>query len=346
MKYLSYFLLFFPSAVFGQFTLNSSYNYQTGTTYRSYEYRGNNITTPSSGPEQEWDYTGLMLRGSYDNEVVPNSNTSYPSANITVRTNHSPAREFYYQTGESEMLNWGYRNTDIGDANYSGNDGQMVLSYPMYFGDPIANDNISGTGRITVGGFPLTTNRTGTVTIEVDAYGSLKLPVNEYENCVRIKQQIQLQDSHSSFFANFNANTTIDLYYWYAVGVNYPVFTLAFSDTQISGSFGNDNIKDTIVIENGPVPMGINKSQAYQAVSVFPNPAKNNFTVQFHSHINSFSRFSLTNLAGNYTKELGERNIIPGQQYHSFNIPDLPPGLYFLKMQSDKGFSVVKLEIY
>lgn len=70
-----------------------------------------------------------------------------------------------------------------------------------------------------------------------------------------------------------------------------------------------------------------------QNISFYPNPTKNNFIIKTHQKIN---QVSIYNIQGKKIKSFKERQ-------DNYNIEELTTGIYFIKIETDKGITTRKL---
>ena len=78
-------------------------------------------------------------------------------------------------------------------------------------------------------------------------------------------------------------------------------------------------------------------------VRLFPNPVTDKLTIEWPSSVNKSTEISVINQAGQVVKQqplIEGHNLRPTQQT-TLSVSDLPPGLYFIKLQSGQN-QVVK----
>lgn len=81
------------------------------------------------------------------------------------------------------------------------------------------------------------------------------------------------------------------------------------------------------------------KQKVNKLVEVYPNPASNTITV-FHEKVSGESSIKIISTDG---KELLNQNIIPGVDFNTINISQLPKGVYLLKYQNEKIITTQKI---
>ncbi|MCX6286423.1 MAG: T9SS type A sorting domain-containing protein, partial [Bacteroidetes bacterium] len=131
------------------------------------------------------------------------------------------------------------------------------------------------------------------------------------------------------------------------------VYTWArdYNETTPRGSIGKlgilvDTIRNSFIrnrLPNGNTFYGINE-QARQAeiiLKVYPNPASNQFSLLLSSDPMPNTTATIINSQG--LPVINPRLLT--NKMNSYDVSGLSPGLYFIQVQSDKGFATVKLLI-
>ncbi len=115
----------------------------------------------------------------------------------------------------------------------------------------------------------------------------------------------------------------------------FIAFRLTTSGTGSRGMFALDNIKvfGNVIL----VPDNINEAYVEKTVKVFPNPANDFVSVSSENNINKIEVFNL----------LGESIYVSEPQQTNFNIytSDYTNGLYLIKIKTDKGETLKKINI-
>ncbi|MFN3403923.1 MAG: T9SS type A sorting domain-containing protein [Cytophagaceae bacterium] len=337
MKHIYLVFLFVAHVSMGQFTLTSSYKYEAGMSYRSYQYYTVDLAPQGSGASQTWNFTGMQEFSRYNSVVQSKSfDLYYPSANIVVKTSHSTPREYYYQPKNNELINWGYKNTEIGDANYSYQDSHKVLQYPMSFGGAEFSDSVKGTILINYMGTSFPGTRKAKVVTSIDGYGSIVLPNSNHDNVIRVKSLLTSKDTFTNPTDGEQVvvSSTVTTYVWYAENVKYPVFTLVYTDITDVPYIGS--YTDTLAIENTEVPAGLfSSNKESELINVYPNPAYGKINVSWTAENSANVTFNLTDLSGRKMMSLGSVTVNAGEQNHSFDISGILPGAYLLEIESE-----------
>jgi hypothetical protein len=81
-------------------------------------------------------------------------------------------------------------------------------------------------------------------------------------------------------------------------------------------------------------PLGFPDSKMPDQIKVYPVPAKENITIDLNSFTCSVSEIRLINTLGKVVKEY---TALSDQDVYNLSVMDLPDGIYFIQLQSDKG---------
>lgn len=148
---------------------------------------------------------------------------------------------------------------------------------------------------------------------------------------------------HEVFSYNPNANTWIPLNYFSGIpcinGVGFTIGNMGYIAT------GYDSLGDVLndLWQYGPAPEGINTISTTSNIQIYPNPAKNQFTVQLSVNSNQSTvaspkwSISIYNITG---QELSEQSL--NTQNSILNTQAIPDGVYFLMVQMSDGSRIVK----
>ncbi len=270
------FIVFTVHLANAQITLTSANNYEIGDKFTSREYDGSALTIGEiNTPATSRDFSGLTENSSYTNEVVavPSGDAAtYPDANLALKAVKATKDEYqYYEATTNDLINWGYKNTDIGNAVNS--DGYKYLTYPFSLNSTFT-DNFSGTATLSLSGFSGNSTRTATVSSIADEEASLILNNGvTYDKALRIKNVATITDVVTIFPlpTPITATTNITSFTWYTQTAKFPVLTIIFSETIIPG-FGTQS--QVLFIQNAVEPAtSIATLELSKGINLFPNPS-------------------------------------------------------------------------
>jgi len=164
----------------------------------------------------------------------------------------------------------------------------------------------------------------GTLTYEVDGWGTMKLPGGTYD-VLRVKTELNKSDTIFLTALGFGLRipTTEIIYEWYAVGEGYPVLTVNTTLLDVvTGIEFSDNLIN-----------GIDNSVELKSNRIFPNPVKNELNLVLTSNDLSVTIIDVS----------GKVIMSPGQLSPSqIDVSLLPKGLYFIKLENQTNQQILR----
>jgi hypothetical protein len=104
-----------------------------------------------------------------------------------------------------------------------------------------------------------------------------------------------------------------------------------------------DNYRGVIIEESLKNKDVLNKVQILETkISLYPNPAKNNFNIQFPNNYMEESEITILNTNGQVVKKqtVTEKDLVKS---HRIEFNGLNSGFYFVKIESSKLSKTIKL---
>ena len=283
------------------------------------------LTAGNAGANQTWDFSSAVSNGTtnvsfVDPATAPNG-SSFPTANLA--TSQNSVWDFYLTTSSDHARVGADNGAQLVDYSAS----QVQLVFPMGYQDMYV-DSFAAT---LSGAFPL--DRSGTITVEADGWGTLITPDGTYQNVLRIKYVEDYGDEFNGTpFAQYNS----EIYTWYQPGTHYPIFsmttfTIAGSSTTSYGGY----LDAVSVSRSGPNHSDIQ-------LTAYPNPASEQVTVAANLGKPAPLEFSLINASG---ASVWERQV-PGRMTEireEISLRDLPAGIYLLQVRSNEQRKIKKV---
>jgi hypothetical protein len=190
--------------------------------------------------------------------------------------------------------------------------------FPIKHGD-VFNETFSGTHKNS--GY--TYDRTGTIKIEGDGYGTLILPFATVKNCLRVKVTTTYGDKLSGSTV---ADYIDEGYYWYHPDLN--VVLLKHHNLKVVGApngtkTGEYADKSLVGIDHPDFE--------YHEISVYPQPASNVLNINYDLSQSTDVRIRLSDIAG---RTVQPELILNNQQTvkESIDISALQAGVYVVQM--------------
>ncbi|MFA7132230.1 MAG: T9SS type A sorting domain-containing protein, partial [Bacteroidales bacterium] len=126
----------------------------------------------------------------------------------------------------------------------------------------------------------------------------------------------------------------------------------------VGGYFIVDGQGDTLVVSDGKFGAGEVKkigygdyigleevSQNHVSMTIYPNPAKDNATIDITVSQNSVATIKVVDLMGRNVIDLGTKSMKAGQNTIELNTSNLNNGMYFVKVASENGVVTKKITI-
>ncbi len=290
--------------IFGQPVLNLSDINPLNITITAYNSSSNTLNAGTTGANQTWDYSSLVLSNPEDSTInstatAPNS-SSFSNPNFFIRIDSNGFTDYnYYNITLNKLEVMGASNDSGVYINYT--DPETVFIFPFSY-----NQSVNDTYKTNS---PNSVIRSKTITY--DAFGTLTTQFGTFTNVIRLKQQY----ISTTNYLYFKVNPYQDL-------------------LSVSINTNGDGINDFIVYENSF--LAIEKNKIEQKFSISPNPTNGFLTIQ---NIN----FKENEIFINVYDVLGNQ-IINNDKIESnsknINLSDFANGLYLIKI-SNKNNSIL-----
>lgn len=292
-----------------------------------YEYRldtsgvGGSLPIGITGNNCTWDFTGLStMTLAYLSYITPSASpnyTNYTGCNIVQKDGTSYTYMMSSNTPNQQVEIIGI-TLPLGTLNFS--DPAILIRYPVSYGTSIS-DPVAGAFTSTI------TNGTasGSMTIDADGLGTLKLPMGvTLNNVLRVKNVLDLSLSAGLF------SSKVKQYYYsyFSPTSKFPVLTINYSWVKLNFS-GTPTI-NPVVDGNMSFFTAIPEIKLNEdfLVSVHPNPATNELNIEA-SAIGNFSHMELMNAQGQL--------VFAGPVTEHINVEHLARGFYMVTFRSGLG---------
>lgn len=289
--------------------------YNTANAYTSTGATGANVT---------WEHWNLLVPATSSQDIqylapsVTASSALVPTATL-LSTDGGSDTLFWAATGQGlEMV--GMRVDPALGGVLSFTDPALELKLPCTFGttwsDPTADN-------YTASGFPVT--RTGTITGNADAYGTLELPLNvDYPAVLRVHVRREITDASAVITTNRIAN----IYSFYITTLTAPIVILQEDSTRINA--GAWAVTKRQLAVGNPGMVGLNEVGADEIqFSAFPNPATDVLNVSFAEGTTAATSVELIDATGRRALS----TAVQGGRL-TFDTDVLAPGLYTMRVFS------------
>lgn len=275
-------------------------------------------TPGASGANVTWDFSTMNSGTSNMLTYSSASSPDYPNANIEFTTQGTST---YFDVLNDAYTYYGFYNAN---ATSEFSDGQDQIRVPMSY-----NDNYTDPFSGVYDAFGQTFDRTGSLDVTYDGYGTLSTPQGTYNNVIRIRIA---RTSTDEMNGQTMSNNVDSIYFWYNEFTGHPImtYTINYVDGNEEGRFAN-YIDDSDVVLSTP-------KEAIE-VKAYPNPAKNIFNIKTSKKVTHFDVYDVQG-----SKVLSKE---PGRKAFNVNISALDKGtyFYFLRDRNNKILSRKKLTV-
>lgn len=275
-----------------------------------YEYDGTNLSLITSTPEHGnglflSEFNGLDYFTIYKNDTGKFSLYSYDGANLTEIEGEETERPIDFEGVLDNKLYTAYymENPPHVLTSYSSGDSQVV---------PIPNSP----------DFPIRMGH----------------PISFQDMLIHVYHISGFPDSEFKYYAMTSSNEFFELQVPGHINPNY----LFRTDTKLYFSFYNpDNMKHFLYSYEGITLDVLDKENFNNEVMVFPNPAKENLTVQFPSSF--ISEKVILKLYSMDGKQMGSYQFKNNSSKIDFSVSHLDKGMYILEITNDLGSTFKKI---
>lgn len=122
-----------------------------------------------------------------------------------------------------------------------------------------------------------------------------------------------------------------------------------FETVTYVGAFGTDNwLADWTELDpvnadySEPIGASVKNVETILNTNVYPNPAKENITIEFDLLDNSLVTVNVTDITGKVVKVIANTNVFAGSQLFTANVSDLNTGIYFINIRTTQGMTTIK----
>lgn len=191
-----------------------------------------------------------------------------------------------------------------------------LYEFPMSVGDMFTDAFV---GTIDQGG--LIMQRTGSVDVEVDGYGTLITPHGTFSNVLRVHSYRTIEDD----FQGTIINSTIDMYQWIQAGSH-----IELANIQTLTMMGN---QATAALYAGGT-LSLNDEASVHPLTLYPNPANDIVSLQYDLQIDKVEVIDVNGRS--VSAQFNTSN-------NSIDISNLNAGIYYVTVISNNSKSVQKL---
>jgi hypothetical protein len=277
-------------------------------------------TPGTPGMAQTWDLSGLttdsVIQISFVDPATTPDAASFPLATIAADNDSGYAYSAFGATGGQFL---GISLTGLATIVYT--DPMQMVVYPATY---LTTWTDAYAANFSIGGFPIA--RTGTVTAEVDGYGTLTMPYGTLSDVLRVSY---VEDSNDD--NGFGATSIHQVYtYFIVAGTHYPVVDI-YSIT-VTPAFGTPTTTEgTHWLVAGPEAV---QSAAVTPglLRVYPIPATDRLNVEFlGTGTGGLTMLELVDASGRVVVHRTLGSSSPAKRSVQIVLHGLDAGMYLLR---------------
>ncbi len=303
-------ILLASASIFAQPTIQSSDFYPTIGEAFTLNY-GTYISPGAAGNNVTWDLSGLAASSTVTVSALA-ANPGFPGTDLTLT--YSGQSSLYVDFTPTEYLIDGMfqipSNTTI---TYS--DPMKYYEFPMSMSGSYT-DNFAAT--FTSSGFNF--SRSGTITCEVDGYGTLITPSGTYTNVLRVHSVQDYTDSYSMG----SLDVTIDNYTWIKAGFHQELAMVQTMASDVGSGSSAYYASNTLGLDNNE----------FSSLKLYPNPAQSNLKIDLDTPVDQIQVTDLNGRLVDVSFDKGTRML---------DISQLNSGIYYVVIYSNNSSSVRKI---
>lgn len=295
-----------------------------GDTSRAYvvdtSYYTSGLNVGLTGANTLWTYSNLAASGNIsmsayvDPTAVPASSNyagctivqKQGALNTFYKSVSSPSTQTEFQGINSSSITMNFSNTAVN------------MRYPFAFGNVIT-DNFGGSFTFSLSG-----SASGNATVIADGTGTLVLPNGVvFPNVLRVKSY--QTTNFTALIINGNIKQTT--YSWYDASQKFPILSINYQTTSISGS-GSPTISAQVLGNKNNFVIGLKEQELDpSAISLFPSPAGDLLKVDAGAlKVNSIKLYNA----------LG-KEVMHSEAANELKLTTLSSGVYIVEIKTDKG---------
>jgi len=319
-----------------QFIIDSTYNPVPGDSIKLIECDSTSIVPGGSGPDQVWDFSGVLTGANefYEAFCLPSATppayaNQYPESNLATVNNNAPPIYHYYETTDSAWLLHGYIYPGFKIKYLQPN---CRLTYPLSYGTV---KTVSYHGIITVPG--ATGTQDGSRSFTVDGYGTLILPEGTWTNAMRVITTDTISDTIRVNGTVIQTSTTVIInYQWFAEEIKLSLFSINYVSANASPAVKYVHLSSKS-IQVGIEPHPEAPETGFRLFPCHPNPCNEKTEIGYFIPRKYHVRIILTDFSGKKVSVLIDE--VKEEGYHRFfiDLKVFSPGVYLYSLTTPSG---------
>lgn len=332
--------LFLSNLIQGQGLVLTKAQYEPvlGDVSIRYGYDSVGVVPKNTGLNQTWNFSNLIWSNGTANSTFTTIasaapfNTCCSQANLAEETGGTGNYNFWQSTATSFVL-WGLKTSTIA---LTFTNSAVVSVWPLSY-TYTNTDIFSGTAKSGT----LSGPANGTVTGTGLGTGTVILPAGlTFTDCLQTR--VSNVTACSFMGGLITATITSINYQYYHASQKFPLLNANY--IRVNSNVSTFNSFNCDILVNGVLYVGINDYNLASNYTMFPNPAKDKFTVQLSKVADKSLTLEIVNSVGQIVKTQ-VLNSEGGEINADVDISSLNSGIYFVRTTLDNKVSTKKLII-
>jgi hypothetical protein len=285
-------------------------------------YDSTTTVPKNTGSAVTWDFSGLTMRTTAATTESFMASGAVASSSLfagdsLAGTKNNSTYMFYKKNGSPSAFELMGSYSSNSTVRYS--DTKIIYKWPISFNTTYM-DTYSGTDSSTV-----FSNINGTVTVNATGEGNIILPGSaSYTNILQVRTTDMMVKGDTAGISS-TVMTTTRYEYFYSLQ-KFPLVTITYMTSQTDTMPAT---KTASLEVNYLVAVGLNDYNFDASYVIYPNPAKDHFSVKLSNTENSNCLINIYNAVGQEVKaiDLGKSSYID----EKVNVSGLSPGIYIVK---------------
>ena len=296
------------------------------------------VEMSAPGPDQVWDFSAITSTAATEAEYKLPSDLpggdQVEGATHALDTGNEGQYQFYsIDQSSMEILSLTAPGQVISEVNYD--PARLLLSFPLSYNASYSQPF----QRVTEVGPEVFNIEIGTITGNVDAYGTLTTPAGTFNDVLRVRIAAE-----STLYTVLMGDTIGNIpfsdiqHQFFTSGIPFPLYTLQ----EVEGAGQSSS--------NGFYSSQITLSADDQIVKlldckVYPNPSKAEVNIEVNLNESTEADIQLMGLDGRVIKSLFHGHLIHGRNNVRFDVSGLSPGIYLLNIRTTRGTHAERLVV-
>jgi hypothetical protein len=320
----------FSAGLMAQPTFNSSDMYGVNYTFLTKPVtNASSIDVSNTGANSVWNFPDLTVGTESNNTFMSPAGkpgaSNFPSANLcqaVTSLGGNPGYSYLKSTSTAFSIDGVFSSQGGYETVSQFNPDMDLFRFPFSFNSTFTQP-VGGTTSTTISGVDYVYIREGSQTTICDGYGTLTTPLGTFQNVLRLKT-IQI------YTDSINIQGIPQVYHYEATIYNWVSAQSKGASLLSQTTFSVDGTVTVSGAVSSVPTVGIAESPNQLHFNLFPNPAKDQLTVQLPAIAAEKMSVEILSITGQSIK----KTEVVNQQVMQFNIQldGIAPGTYFLRI--------------